>query len=438
MLAAFAVLITVTALLGWVNERFVKAPTTVGVTLAGAIASILVIVADFFGLAPQVRDEMEQMLQTLDFSDFVLNGILSVLLFAGALGLDARSVMRQWRPILLLATVGTMISTVVIGVLSFGIFALVGLAVPLVWALLFGALISPTDPVAVLDLLKRAKVPGRLRDLIAGESLLNDGVGVVLFLALAGVARLAQGEEVDPTAQGVALLFLREAGGGVLLGLVIGVVGWYLTKTIDGYVVELLITFAMVIGGYLLASELGVSGPLAMVLAGLAMSLGKDAFYSETRELVEDFWETLDQILNVLLFAFIGLDVLLTETTWPQVIAGVLLIPVCLLGRLVGVGGPIALVRPSAQLGPGTVRLLTWGGLRGGIAISLALGLPYDAPYRTHVVTATYIVVLFSIAVQGLTVMPAVRRAAAGLPDAGGGEPAEEATLPPSPKTPHA
>ncbi|WP_370891898.1 cation:proton antiporter [Janibacter sp. GXQ6167] len=438
MLAAFAVLITVTALLGWVNERFVKAPTTVGVTLAGAIASILVIVADFFGLAPQVRDEMEQMLQTLDFSDFVLNGILSVLLFAGALGLDARSVMRQWRPILLLATVGTMISTVVIGVLSFGIFALVGLAVPLVWALLFGALISPTDPVAVLDLLKRAKVPGRLRDLIAGESLLNDGVGVVLFLALAGVARLAQGEEVDPTAQGVALLFLREAGGGVLLGLVIGVVGWYLTKTIDGYVVELLITFAMVIGGYLLASELGVSGPLAMVLAGLAMSLGKDAFYSETRELVEDFWETLDQILNVLLFAFIGLDVLLTETTWPQVIAGVLLIPVCLLGRLVGVGGPIALVRRSAQLGPGTVRLLTWGGLRGGIAISLALGLPYDAPYRTHVVTATYIVVLFSIAVQGLTVMPAVRRAAAGLPDAGGGEPAEEATLPPSPKTPHA
>ena len=422
VLAAFAVLLTVTALLGWVNERFIKVPTTVGVTLSGAIASVLVIVADFFGLAPEVRDQAEEMLQTLDFSDFVLNGILSVLLFAGALGLDARSVMRQWRPILLLATAGTVISTLVIGGLSWGVFALVGLSVPLVWAMLFGALISPTDPVAVLDLLKRARVPGRLRDLIAGESLLNDGVGVVLFLAIAGIAGVAHGEGVEPTVEGVSLLFLRVAGGGVLLGVVLGFVGWYLTKTIDGYVVELLITFAMVIGGYSLASELGVSGPLAMVLAGLAMSLGKDAFYSETRELVEDFWETLDQVLNVLLFAFIGLDVLLTETTWPQVIAGALLIPVCLFGRFIGVAGPLSFVRRSAGLGPWTVRMLTWGGLRGGIAISLALGLPSDSPYRTHVVTATYIVVIFSIAVQGLTVMPAIRRAADGLADAPGDE----------------
>lgn len=415
MLTAFAVLLTLTALLGWVNERFVRLPTTIGVTLAGAAAGVLVILADVFGLAPQARDDLVAVLSTLDFTQFVLNGILSILLFAGALGLDARQMLAQRRSILLLAVVGTLISTALVGLAAWGVFGLLGLGVPLLGALVLGALISPTDPVAVLDLLKRAPVPDRLRTLIAGESLFNDGVGVVLFLIVAGLAGASHGTHVEPTVAGALTLFVREAIGGLLLGAALGLVGWYLTKTIDGYVVELLITLAMVIGGYLLAIRLGVSGPLAMVVAGLAMSLGKDAFYSQTRHLVEDFWETLDQLFNVLLFAFIGLDVLLTETTWAQVAAGLLLIPICLAARYLSVALPLRLVRESQGYGPWTVRMLTWGGLRGGIAISLALGLPHGLPYRTHLVTATYAVVLFSIAVQGLTVLPVIRRAADAL-----------------------
>jgi CPA1 family monovalent cation:H+ antiporter len=409
---AFAILLCLAAVLGWINERFIKIPTTVGVTLAGAVASILLIVLDTFGLTFGLKAQAQVLLETLDFTTFVLNGILSVLLFAGALSLDARQLWSQRASILTLASVSTIISTVLIGLVAWGVFRLVGLDVPLAGALLFGALISPTDPVAVLDLLKRAKVPKKIETLIAGESLFNDGVGVVLFIVIAGAAGISSGHG-EASLTGAVVVFVQEAIGGMAFGAVLGWIGYRMCASIDGHVVEVIITLALVLGGYFAATAMGMSGPLAMVVAGLIVSATKErAFYEETRHHVEGFWETLDQVLNILLFAFIGLDVLLTETTVPQIVASVILIVAALAIRFVSVWAPMHLVRSRDGYGDWTVRLLTWGGLRGGIAISLALGLP-PSPYRTHLVTATYAIVLFTIAVQGLTVMPIVRRAVA-------------------------
>lgn len=415
MLTAFAILLSVTALLAFLNERFLRFPTTVGVTLAGALASILLIGLDALGLAGP-RGWATQILQTLDFTDFVLNGILSILLFAGALSLDARQMLRQRTSILTLAVLSTLLSTFLIGFAAYGIFGLVGLNVPLLWSLLFGALISPTDPVAVLDLLKRAAVPKRIETLIAGESLFNDGVGVVIFLVIAGMAGIGHGHG-EGSLVGALELFGREALGGMAFGALLGGLGYLMLREIEQHAVEVLITLALVVGGYVLAAALGISGPLAMVVAGLILSGSRHlAFGTATREHIESFWETTDQVLNILLFAFIGLDVLLTETTVPQIMAGLLLVAASLLARWLSVALPFTLVRGRDGYGAYTVRLLTWGGLRGGIAISLVLGLP-ETPYRTHLVTATYIIVLFSIAVQGLTIMPLVHKAVAASPE---------------------
>ncbi|HET7763243.1 MAG TPA: sodium:proton antiporter [Phycicoccus sp.] len=424
MLTAFAVLLCSTALLAWLNERFLRIPTTVGVTLAAAVASGLLVLGDAVFGSLGLRDIAESLLQTLDLTDFVLNGVLSILLFAGALSLDARQLLRQRTGILTLAVLGTLTSTVLIGLGAWTVWAVAGVGVPLAWALLFGALISPTDPVAILDLLKRARVPERLRTLIAGESLFNDGIGVVLFVVLGGVVGLGTGHgDFEPTVGGVALVFVREALGGMAFGLALGWVGYTLCRTIDGHVVEVILTLAMVVGGYTAAVSLGVSGPLAMVMAGLVMSAGKDvAFHGETRHHVEGFWETLDQVLNIVLFAFIGFDVLLAETTGPLALASLALVVVALAARFVSVAVPVRLARRREGYGPYTTRLLTWGGLRGGIAISLALGLPGVA-YRPAIVTATYAVVLFTIAVQGLTVGPLIRKAAVSLPPRPWGDP---------------
>ncbi|HEX6917571.1 MAG TPA: sodium:proton antiporter [Phycicoccus sp.] len=424
MLTAFAALLCSTALLAWLNERFLRIPTTVGVTLAAAVASGLLVLVDTIVGSLGLRDIAESLLQTLDLTDFVLNGVLSILLFAGALSLDARQLLRQRAGILTLAVLGTLTSTVLIGLGAWAVWGVAGVAVPLAWALLFGALISPTDPVAILDLLKRARVPERLRTLIAGESLFNDGIGVVLFVVLGGVVGLGTGHgDFEPTVGGVALVFVREALGGMAFGLALGWVGYTLCRTIDGHVVEVILTLAMVVGGYTAAVSLGVSGPLAMVMAGLVMSAGKDvAFHGETRHHVEGFWETLDQVLNIVLFAFIGFDVLLAETTGPLALASLALVVVALAARFVSVAVPVRLARRREGYGPYTTRLLTWGGLRGGIAISLALGLPGVA-YRPAIVTATYAVVLFTIAVQGLTVGPLIRKAAVSLPPRPWGDP---------------
>jgi CPA1 family monovalent cation:H+ antiporter len=264
----------------------------------------------------------------------------------------------------------------------------------------------------VLDMLKRAKVPKKIETLIAGESLFNDGVGVVFFIVIASAAGVGGGH-TEPSLTGALVVFVQEALGGIAFGALIGWITYRLCRSIEAASVEILLTLASVVGGYVLAASLGLSGPLAMVVAGLVMSAGKErAFGEHTRERIEGFWETLDEVLNILLFAFIGLDVLLTPTAVGEVLAGLLMIVVALVARFVSVALPMTLVRRRDGYGPWTIRVLTWGGLRGGIAISLALGLP-ASPYRSALVTATYVVVLFTIAVQGLTVMPIVRRAAA-------------------------
>lgn len=418
MLTAFAVLLSVTAVLAYLNERLLHFPTTVGVTLAGALASVLLTLLDALGV-PGLRGWATGLLETLNFTDFVLNGILSILLFAGALSLNAGQMFRQRVSILTLAVISTLLSTFLIGSAAYFVFALCGLHVPLMWALLFGALISPTDPVAVLDLLKRARVPARIETLIAGESLFNDGVGVVIFLVLAGLAGVGA-HQAEPNVLGALTLFGREALGGMLFGTLLGGLGYAMLRSIEQHAVEVLITLALVIGGYVAAAALGLSGPLAMVVAGLVLSATKDrVFGQESREHVEGFWETIDQVLNILLFAFIGLDVLLTETNGPRLLASLLLIGVALAARWISVALPFMLVRARGGYGAYTVRLLTWGGLRGGIAISLVLGLP-QSPYRMDLVTATYAIVLFTIAVQGLTIMPLVHKASAALREAEG------------------
>lgn len=423
MLTSFAVLLCVTAFLAYLNERFLRAPTTVGVTLAGALASLLLAALDALGIIPGLSGWAARLLHSLNFTDFVLNGILSLLLFAGALSLDAQQMFRQRRGILILALFSTIISTFLIGFAAYGVFRLLGLNVPLLWGLLFGALISPTDPVAVLDLLKRAQVPKKIETLIAGESLFNDGVGVVIFLVLAGVAGIGPHHHTDLSVLSVLGLFTREALGGVLFGALLGGMGYVLLLGVRQHTVEVLITLALVIGGYVTAAAWGISGPLAMVVAGLVISAFKERVFNEdTAHQVEVFWEIIDQVLNILLFAFIGLDVLLTRASGPQITASLILIGVALAARFISVALPFTLVRTREGYGRYTVRLLTWGGLRGGIAISLALGLP-DSPYRFTLITATYATVLFTIAVQGLTIMPLVHRAVAAS-----GEAAEDTT----------
>lgn len=410
MLTAFAALMAVTTVIAWANERWIKAPATIGVTAGGALAAVALIAADAVGIDFGLREELASLLTRLDFSQFLLQGILSVLLFAGALELDAREMLRQRWAITVLAVGATVASTAMIGLAAWGVFAMVGLDIPFIWALLFGALISPTDPVAVLDLLKRAHVPGRLRTLISGEALFNDGVGIVVFLAVGSLAGLHLTDHAVVTPGAAALLFAREALGGLAFGAVVGWVGYRLLKAIDDPGLEVLVSLTLVIVGYAAALVLGLSGPLAMVVAGLVISAHKhEVFAPATAEQVENFWTTLDQVLNILLFGFIGLDVLLTPTSPGQIAAGLLLIPACLMARYISVAVPMATLRRYAAYGPWTSRLLTWGGLRGGIAISLALGLP-QGPYRSTIVTVTYAVVLFSIVVQGLTVMPIVRR----------------------------
>ena len=410
---AFSVLLAFTALLAWANERFTRIPTTVGVTLAGALASLLILGADHFGPVRGIKDFARDLLTQLDFTDFLLNGILSFILFAGALGLNARQVLRQRRSVLTLAVVSTILSVGLFGLAAYGVFRLVGLDIPVLWCLLFGALISPTDPVAVLDLLKRIDVPERIRTIIAGEALFNDGVGIVLFLVLGGLVGLGGAHAGDPSAATAGLLFVQEALGGAAFGALLGYLGYTLCRTIEGHGVEVLITLALVVSGYVACVQLGISGPIAMVVAGLVLSWGKEeAFHDETRTLVEGFWETLDEVLNIVLFAFIGVDVLLTETAPAAIVAALILIAVALAARFVSVAIPMPLVRTRDGYAAWTVRLLTWGGLRGGIAISLALSLPQN-DYRGPILTATYAIVLFSIAVQGLTIAPLVTRAVA-------------------------
>jgi CPA1 family monovalent cation:H+ antiporter len=404
----FALLITVTALLSYLNERFIRLPSTIGVMASALCLSLALFLLGQAGLG--VERWAEHLLQGVDFTDVLMNGMLSFLLFAGALHVDLSSLLRRKWSILSLATVGVLLSTFIVGSGAWLLLRLLGLEVPYLHALLFGALITPTDPIAVLGVLKTANVGRDLESMIAGESLFNDGVGVVVFTLILGL--VLGGEET--TLAGIGELFLTEAVGGALYGLGLGYVAYRLLKGVDNYAVEALITLAVVSGGYALAGALHTSGPIAMVVAGLFIgNHGRLFGMSErTRRHLDSFWNLLDEVLNALLFVLIGLEALLLELRPVYLLAAVLAIPLVVGARFVSVGLPIRVLKLFRDFPPQTVRLLTWSGVRGGISIALALSLP-AAPGRSLLLLVTYTIVVFSILVQGLTVGRLARRAAA-------------------------
>ncbi|MCA9836360.1 MAG: sodium:proton antiporter [Trueperaceae bacterium] len=402
-----AVLLTLTALFGFVNERFIKLPTTIGVTLIALCLSLgLVIFA-----SPGIEAWAEHFLEGLHFDQLVLEGMLSFLLFAGSLTVNLDDLNRQKWSVLILATVGVLISTFVVGILSFFVLKLLGLELPFIYALLFGALISPTDPIAVLSILKRVGVPKDIETLITGESLFNDGVGVVIFSVILSMAGVAAHGEHGESSVNIPLLFLQEAVGGIIFGLIIGLIAYFLLKAIDNYTVEIVITLALVVGGYALAMSLHTSGPLAMVIAGLFIgNRGRlFAMSARTREHLDTFWELVDEILNALLFVLIGLEMIIVGLRMNHVIGALIMIPIVLLGRFASVGIPISLLRLRQSFLPYTVRMMVWGGLRGGISVALALSLPAGEE-RDLIIGLTYGVVVFAILIQGLSIGQIAKR----------------------------
>ncbi len=399
--ALISLLISVAAILAFVNRRFVGLPSTIGV-MAMALALSLILVG--VGVAsPKFIEHVRQLLETVDFSDALLDVMLAFLLFAGALHVKLEDLAGQKWIIGTLATVGVVVSTVLVGVLSKLLLGALGFDVSWIACLLFGALISPTDPIAVLGILKSAGVEKSLETKVTGESLFNDGVGVVVFVALLGFATADHGT----TAAGVATLFGQEVLGAIVLGAALGALTYWLMRQIDDYSTEVLLSLALCAGVYSLAGALHSSGPLAVVVAGLLVGNQgrRSAMSMVTVQRLDDFWELVDELLNVLLFVLIGLEVLVVPWNSGAAVFGLLAIPLTLAVRFVAVGSTVRVLSRHQVFASGTVRLLTWGGLRGGISIALALILREHLGEAVNVlVTATYVVVVFSIVVQGLTV----------------------------------
>jgi len=409
MLDIAASLLVLTALLACVNQRFLRLPTTIGVMATALVLSLALVGLDALGVAGDLHQREQALLRRIDFSELLMQGMLSMLLFAGALHVDVAALRAYRWQVALLAFVGTAISTAVVGGVLFVVLGSFGLALPLLDCLLFGALISPTDPIAVIGILKSAGAPRNLEVVIAGESLFNDGVGVVLFTLLLGVAA----EGGAPSAGHALALLLREAGGGLLFGWVLGQATSRLLRSIAGDQVDVLLTLAAVVGGYALANHLHVSGPLAMVVVGLIVGHARrtaGAAAGAHRPL-DVFWELLDELLNAVLFVLVGMQVIVIRFPVSPALAtaaGVAAIVVTLGARWLTVGLPVRLFRAAFRLPAGAPGVLTWGGLRGGISIALALSLP-AGPWRETILALTYCVVAFSILVQGLSFARLVR-----------------------------
>jgi CPA1 family monovalent cation:H+ antiporter len=400
-----ALLLTISAVFSYINHRFLKLPTTVGLMLIALLFSLGINLLGPFGI--EIEQEVALMMHSVDFDETLLHGMLGFLLFAGALHVNLNDLAQQRGVIAVLATFGVIGATFIIGILSWWGFGLVGLEIPFIYCLLFGALISPTDPIAVLGILKQAGVPKSLEIKITGEALFNDGIAVVVFLLFAGIA--AGGSEIS--AASVLGLFAQEAVGGLLFGLATGAGAYWMLKSVDNYQVEVLITLALVTGSYALAEILHLSAPIAIVVAGLLVgNHGRTLAMSErTREHLDTFWELIDEILNAVLFVLIGLEVLILTFREEYLLAGLIAIPIVLLARFITVGVPLRVMRRFRDFSPNAIKLLTWGGLRGGISIALALSLP-AGEIRDSLVAVTYLVVVFSILVQGLTLGRLARR----------------------------
>jgi len=389
-------LIVLSGLFGYFNVRFLKLPNTIGLMIIAIIFTLGLFVSSYF-VSDTALLWAEDLIHNVDFKIVLLDIMLSFLLFAGALHTNFDQLKVQRWPVLVFATIGVLTSTFLVG----------GLTYYVLWALLFGALISPTDPIAVLGILKKAGVPKKLETKIVGESLFNDGVGVVVFLTIMSIAVGADGHGHGATSVGGVLkLFLTEVGGGIFFGGLIGWLTYRLLKTIDDYEVEVMITLGCVMGGSGLAQYMHISAPLAMVVAGLFVGNDtiRDTSMSEiTEQFVDRFWELVDVLLNALLFVLIGLELLILTFNMNYVVAGVLSIVIVLASRYLSLLLPVSFFRKKLDFVPHTTTIMTWGGLRGGISIALALSLPEEMN-RELFLTVTYIVVIFSIIVQGLTV----------------------------------
>jgi Na+:H+ antiporter len=405
LLNIITLVVTLTALFSYANHRYLGLPVTIGVMLVALLLSLALILLDALGL--DMARQAESLLRSIDFNKALLHGMISFLLFAGALHINLNDLMERKAIIGLLSTAGTLMSLFLVGTLTWFVLGWFNVGLPYLYCLLFGALISPTDPIAVLGILRTSRVPKSLEIKIAGESLFNDGIGIVAFVILLGMATGTR-----PVSAGdVGWLFAREAIGGGLFGFGMGYVAYRMLKGIDNYQAELLITIALVMGGYSLAHMFHVSGPIAIVVAGLLIgNQGRLLAMSEnTRLHLDIFWQLVDEILNAVLFLLIGLEVLVLSFSRQHLLAALIIIPVVVLSRLAAVGVPVTLLRPYLTFSPGAIRIMTWAGLRGGISVALALSLPLG-PERDGILVITYAVVIFSILVQGLTIDKLVKR----------------------------
>ena len=402
-----AILLTLAAIFGYINHRWMKLPLTIGLVIIALVVSISILLIDILLNTLEYERTVRAVLVRIDFDKTLMQGMLSFLLFAGALHVDIEQLLSRKWVILSMATVGVVISTFIVGFAMYAMVMLVGLDIPFIWCLVFGSLISPTDPVAVFGILKTIKIPHSLEVKIAGESLFNDGVGVVVFAIVLAIAMSGGGFQAVDAGE----LFLREAVGGAVLGFVTGYIAYRAMRSIDEYNLEVIITLALVMLTYSIGIALHVSGPIAVVIAGLFIGNhgSRFAMSDTTREHINTFWSLTDEILNAVLFLLIGLEVIVL--TIPRGIVWLMVgaIPVVLIARFVAVSIPITLFGIREDFTKGAIPVLTWGGLRGGISVALALSLPAGA-MKESILAITYAVVVFSIIVQGLTFKRVVAR----------------------------
>ena len=412
---AATIIISLAAFFGFCNYKFLKLPHTIGLVIISLFTSLGVLGVDSIAPSLGIETAVTGFVTGIDFYELLMEGMLSFLLFAGALHINLNDLIEKKWAIGSLATLGVLISTFLVGLTIWGLSNLIGLNIPFIWCLVFGALITPTDPVAVLGILKTVKIPKPLKTKIAGESLFNDGVGIVVFLIIVSLAISLTdptGQSITPTVADVIKLFVQEALGGAALGFIAGWIAYRILKTVNEHNLEVLITLALVMGTYCIAIAAHLSGPIAVVIAGLLIgNRGKNFAMGETtRDHVTKFWSLLDEIMNSVLFLLIGFEIL--SLTWSgQIVTFALIaIPITVIARFISVSIPLSLLKLKQEFTKGTIPVLAWGGLRGGISVALALSLP-DGPSKPIILAATYAVVVFSIVIQGLTVKQVIQLA---------------------------
>lgn len=398
---SFSVLIVLASVFAYINHRILKLPSAIGIMVIAIVVSVT-LVASGDNFLPKTTTHLTDLINNFDFTEVLMGAMLNFLLFAGGIHINIKDLREQFGPVLIFSTVGVVISTIAVGFGTYYLLPYVGITMPFIYCLVFGALISPTDPVAVLSILKQANVSKSLETKVAGESLFNDGMAVVVFTV---VLQLAIGKEVALNVESIGLLLLKEAGGGLVLGVLLGYSASRAMRVVDDYIISVLITLSVVMGGYLIAHELHISAPLAMVAAGLFMGNFSESFKmkSETQDYLIKFWELIDEIMNAVLFLFIGFELLLIKDLNEYLVAGGICILIVLLARWIAIFVPTKFMAFKYRFSPQTVKVLVWGGIRGGVSIALALSIPQNE-YNKIIISITYCVVVFSIVVQGLTI----------------------------------